>query len=169
MSTGPSGIRVAQVLGIAGSAFVSGSIFSISFISFPSLLTSPNHLAAQWANLYARGATLMPPLSILSSSAFAYSAYFLYKNPTGFGLSESTSLTKAKLYIFAALLTVGIVPYTRGMMLPTNNKLKARKDGLDLAYTDETLELAVKWNMMNAGRGLLPFLGAVVGSVGLLL
>ncbi|THU85091.1 DUF1772-domain-containing protein [Dendrothele bispora CBS 962.96] len=164
MSAPISGVRIVQALGIAGSAFVSGSILSISFITTPALLDYPSQLASQWSDVYTRGSRIMPPLALLSSSMLAYSSYALS--------NHGVDATKPKLYALAALLTIGIVPYTFGVMWNTNNKLKARNDEIgvmDKAYVQETAELAKKWNWLNAGRGALPLMGSLVGIVALVL
>ncbi|KAK7453488.1 hypothetical protein VKT23_011765 [Stygiomarasmius scandens] len=155
LSTGPSGIRIAQALGIAGSAFVSGAILSISYIATPAILDYPFQVASQWDDVYTRGSHRMPPLALLSTGAYAYAAY------------TTTSTDKARLFTLAALFTIGIVPYTFGTMLNTNNQLKRK---IQVAEKDEeTIELVKKWKLLNAGRGLLPLVGSVLGIMGLLM
>ncbi|KAF9254735.1 DUF1772-domain-containing protein [Marasmius fiardii PR-910] len=165
MSTG-TGIRIAQAIGISGSAFISGSIISISTISAPVLLTptsffSPTHAAIQWKNLYTRGASLMPPLSLITSLAHFYLAWKVYAVESR--LASSNSLTK--LYVLAGALTIGIVPWTVFAMKPTNEALirKAVDSPAEsaLARTNETEKLVEKWITLNLVRGVIPLAGTV--------
>ncbi|KAG7091763.1 hypothetical protein E1B28_008165 [Marasmius oreades] len=167
MSSG-TGIRIAQALGISGSAFVAGSIISISVISAPVLLTptsffSTAHAALQWKHLYTRGATLMPPLALVASLAHFYLAWKAHTLESV--ISSSRSLTR--LYMTAGALTIGIVPWTLLVMAPTNDALirKAVDSPTEAAVasskTYETEDLMEKWITLNFVRGLFPLAGTV--------
>jgi hypothetical protein len=153
-----------------------GAILSISFISMPALASpapdagvsavSPqdrsSRLAQTWQLLYNRGSSIAPPLAILSSTAWAFLAYTA---PAG-----GNPLTR-RLFVGAAACTAGIVPFTIGFMKRTNDALsaKARANGTgkslvvkdDLAQTEGLLG---KWMALNALRGALPLVGAILGA-----
>ncbi|KAJ8076302.1 hypothetical protein PM082_000722 [Marasmius tenuissimus] len=162
-SSATFGPRTAQALAIAGSAFLSGSIISISTVSAPALIVPgafyfPNQVAQQWKALYTRGASTMPPLAILSSSAYFYLAYKLS--------NWSTGMTRK--YIVAGLLTIGIVPYTLLVMAKTNEKLSAKAvdvptEKSEVADGPEVKDLVESWTTMNFVRGVLPLAGTIFG------
>ncbi|KAG7091821.1 hypothetical protein E1B28_008224 [Marasmius oreades] len=163
MLTG-KGIRMVQALGIASSAFLSGTMISTSIIAAPALLTpsmfySSNHLALQWRNLYMRGSRVGPPITLLASSAYLFIAYTL------FGNSNARSL--AQLYAIAGALTFGVVPYTMFAMKPTNDTLILKAiDGPvqePLSKTGETEDLVERWITKNLIRGLIALGGTAVG------
>ncbi|KAJ8076303.1 hypothetical protein PM082_000723 [Marasmius tenuissimus] len=159
MSTG-TGIRIAQVLGIAGSTLLSGSILSLSIISTPALLTpssfsSPTHVAIQWKALYTRGARTMPPLAVFASSAYFYLAFKLFKYSRGL----------TQMYAAAGALTLGIVPYTLMVMVKTNDALSAKAVDEPVEQKEsngEVDELLERWTSMNLVRGLIPLTGSMV-------
>ncbi|KAL0565521.1 hypothetical protein V5O48_016506 [Marasmius crinis-equi] len=158
MSTG-IGIRIAQALGIAGSAWLSGSISSLSIISAPALLApsslaSPTHATIQWKALYNTGKNTMPPVAVAASAAYFYLAFTLHK----------ASLELTKLYATAGVLTLGIVPYTILIMSGTNAAIGRKAvDGLALqketTTSGELKVLVGRWINMNLARGLLPLAG----------
>lgn len=72
------------------------------------------------------------------------------------------------LYSAAAILVPAIVPFTFGIMKPTNDKLHAKAEkyrlGASEAKEDQELEdLLQKWTAMNTARSLFPLVAAVVG------
>lgn len=83
------------------------------------------------------------------------------------------------LYGLAAILTLGIAPFTIVFMAPTNGRLlakaeKAREKGKGKekekvvggeANDREIMELLRKWTVLNGVRSLLPLLGATVAVV----
>ena len=79
----------------------------------------------------------------------------------------------ARLYGTAALLTIGIVPWTLLVMSETNRKLiaKAGEKG-DLKGSgvgdEEVRGLLRKWTTLNGIRSVLPLLGSAVGMVAVL-
>jgi len=87
------------------------------------------------------------------------------------------------LYGLAAILTLGVAPFTIISMAPTNRRLlakakKAREEGKGKgkentvggnADDKETMELLGKWSVLNGVRSLLPLLGATVAVVASLL
>ncbi|KAF5358660.1 hypothetical protein D9758_007728 [Tetrapyrgos nigripes] len=169
-----TGTRIALALGIAGSAFVSGSLFASSFLTIPALLTpsrsfSPAYLAAQWSRLAGRGRALISPLALIASVAYGFAAYSLH---------YSYSQSKAKLYLFAGLLTISSWPYANICMRAVHNALEQKARSLASAPLDEgsvrkreiieTERLVQTWAWQNVGRGLLPLVGCALGIVALL-
>jgi hypothetical protein len=79
----------------------------------------------------------------------------------------------ARLYGTAALLTIGIVPWTILAMNETNRKLTAKaqeKVGMKgSGVRDEDVHgLLRKWTTLNGIRSVLPLLGGVVAMVAVL-
>ncbi|KAG7442927.1 DUF1772-domain-containing protein [Guyanagaster necrorhizus] len=169
--TDSTSVRAAQVIGIAGSAFVSGAILSISFVSVPALVAplpdskvQYSYIAVQWRRLYELGKSLIPPIATTAATAYTYAAYQMHPFP-GCGW-----------YATAGMLTFGIVPFTLGLMKKTNDKLHDKAGvvddiGLEGAEeaeqlrTEKTEELVTRWKRLNAQRGLLPLAGAIIGAV----
>jgi hypothetical protein len=72
------------------------------------------------------------------------------------------------LYCVAAALTLGIVPYTFGIMMGTNNQLmdKANSNWVaDEKSSAEVESLLSRWLKLNVGRGLLPLAGCIVALI----
>lgn len=80
----------------------------------------------------------------------------------------------ALIYSTAALLTIGMVPYTMIFMLPTNDKLTAKAEqhasakGAVATDDKEVIELLKKWSFLSGVRGLLPLMGGVVSLAAIL-
>jgi len=62
-------------------------------------------------------------------------------------------------WLIAALLVGAVVPFTFGVIMPTNHKLLA--PGRDLA-SDETRALLVRWGQLHAVRTALSLAGAAI-------
>ncbi|KAF8633065.1 hypothetical protein AX15_001540 [Amanita polypyramis BW_CC] len=185
-------LKVVQVAAILSSAFASGGILSLSFLTVPTLLlperpperpttsssselptpaTPISHVVRQWSYVYDTGKTIYPSIAASSALAFSYLAYILRGRPDKF----------SKLYLTAAAVTLSIVPYTLGVMLPTNKRLEARakhvgREGMKSAEISEEEKakrekedrevpgLMMKWAWLNAIRGIFPLMGAVIGA-----
>ncbi|KAI4723765.1 DUF1772-domain-containing protein [Aureobasidium sp. EXF-10728] len=158
-----AGIRAAQVVGLTTSAFLAGSMASISWISVPALMDAPAPLLAkQWKKIFDQGKTSAPPMAVLSSAIFGYLAY-----------REPTASSNFTLYTAAAILVPSIVPYTVFLMSSVNNKLHEKASSLANASLTDTAvesgaaqgetahELLDKWATLNFGRSLLPLVGAL--------
>ncbi|KAF9254833.1 DUF1772-domain-containing protein, partial [Marasmius fiardii PR-910] len=157
-------IRIAQAIGIAGSAFLSGSMISTSIISAPALLTpsalySSTHLALQWRNMYSRGVRMGPPLTVFVSSAYLFLAFIFSK--------RSNTRCLSQLYAAAGALTLGVIPYTLFVMKPTNDALALKAidgpEGESTSRIGETEEMVENWIKMNLFRGFIALGGSAVG------
>ena len=80
----------------------------------------------------------------------------------------------APLYGAAALLTIGIVPWTLLAMDRTNRKLIAKAEddgegGAAIVVQDAEVEgLLKKWGVLNGARSLFPLAGSVVAMIAVL-
>ena len=116
-----------------------------------------------------------------SALAFSYLAYAQRSRADKFS---------PRLYLAAAAVSLVIVPYTFGLMMPANNRLQSRakrdiKAGYENAQAAEGKEgppdvteeeivkrkkedeeipgLMMKWAWLNAIRGVFPLMGAAIG------
>ncbi|KAL3418418.1 hypothetical protein PVAG01_10134 [Phlyctema vagabunda] len=156
----PSAARVAQMVGITGSLFLSGAISSISFITIPALLESPpatRILLQQWSSVFFKGAARAPAAAALACVSYGYATYAQTKHGKDWRLST-----------LAGVLTIAIVPFTIIFMSKTNNRLLAGAAGALVTSTDEARSLLTKWVRLNAIRSLLPLVGGIVGFCNLL-
>jgi Domain of unknown function (DUF1772) len=105
----------------------------------------------------------MPPLSILTTTLFAYLAY----------RERATSGASLSLYAAAAILAPSIMPYTLLVMMPTNNLLEKRTESSVAAVKGEaeaevkggqesTHALVDRWASLNLVRGLISGAAAVL-------
>lgn len=133
-----------------------GEIFTYSWGAVPAVLVATpisQHLAAkQWAAFYHRGHALGPPFAILGAGGFIWLAL------------KSHSL----LYWGAAILNIGIVPWTLLFMLPTNTSIfevANMKDSSETPVREETqlAPLLNTWASLNTIRSFFPFAGGVLG------
>lgn len=72
------------------------------------------------------------------------------------------------LYSLAAILVPAIIPFTIGIMKPTNDKLHAKADKYRLGASDveedqELEDLLKRWTVLNTVRSLFPLTAAVLG------
>ncbi|KAH7418806.1 hypothetical protein BKA64DRAFT_208632 [Cadophora sp. MPI-SDFR-AT-0126] len=165
-----SAIRIAQVVGSSGAVWLSGNIAAVSMFTVPAIRQAHSQdgvssvvLAKVWESVYEAGKALNPPVAAGVTSSFAYLAW---SSRVGVHLPKNCS----QLYGLAALLTIGIVPFTFILMAGTNNKLSAkakRQSGAVSvpAYDDAFAKLIDRWGTLNFCRSLLPFLGGVIGLV----
>ena len=76
------------------------------------------------------------------------------------------------LYSIAAVLTIGMVPFTGLFMLETNGKLMAFAEnamGGEVKMDGEVVgELLRKWGVLSGIRSLLPLFGSAVGLLAVL-
>ncbi|CAO2653352.1 Nn.00g027630.m01.CDS01 [Neocucurbitaria sp. VM-36] len=159
----PTGLVIAQTVGITASLFLLGSNASLSFVAVPAVMKAPAPLAAnQWYTVLTHGGAIGRPLAILSAIATGYVAYH-----------QDPSSTPFKLNIAATVLLPSIVPFTLAFIVPTNNKLIAKKDELASASLDdkaaeagvaqdETVHALIdRWATLNLARAVLVGAGAL--------
>ncbi|KAI4797120.1 hypothetical protein E4T44_12020, partial [Aureobasidium sp. EXF-8845] len=129
-----TGVRVAQVLGLTASAYLAGSIGSISWQSVPALMDAPAPLLAkQWKKIFDSGKVVAPPMAAVSSIIFGYLAY-----------RAPTASSDFKLYTIAAILVPSIIPYTVSLMSGINSKLQEKAASLaNASLTDTAVESGV--------------------------
>ncbi|TID22442.1 DUF1772-domain-containing protein [Venturia nashicola] len=162
----PAGIRIAQVVGVTSAAYLSGYVANFSIVGVPSLArASPSAKAQTWQDMYNIGASTAPYLAIVSSISFGYLASTVPRTPE---LFKSNSSRTFYLHTLAAILVPVIVPYTVGIMKPTNDELHARADryrlvAWDVKEDEELDNLLKKWTALNMTRSLFPLAAAVVG------
>ncbi|EAW10392.1 DUF1772 domain-containing protein [Aspergillus clavatus NRRL 1] len=171
MSAFPPAFRAAQVVGLTGAAWLSGNIFVYSIGFTPSILQAlhennipPATAAKLWQNAYARGKAQNPPLAAATAAAFLYLAWSVRE---GTALSLLAPQGSTVLYSAAAVLTVGIVPYTLAFMMGTNHELEAKaesKVGAELPAR-EVEPLLNRWEALNVIRGVFPLVAGVLGLV----
>ncbi|KAJ4374642.1 hypothetical protein N0V86_007515 [Didymella sp. IMI 355093] len=150
----PSGLFIAQALGITASGYLLGSNASLSLIAVPAVMQAPAPLAAkQWYTVLTKGGSYGKPLAIISGLASAYVAY-----------NQDTSSLPFKLNVAAAILIPGIVPFTLAFIVPLNNKLEERMRQLEsTSLEDKAVEVGVaeeetthalidRWGVLNLAR-----------------
>ncbi|KAF3399324.1 Noranthrone monooxygenase [Talaromyces pinophilus] len=154
-----SGIS-AQATAVVTGAFLSGAMLSISVVTIPVFLeinNEPSHLLRQWARLYQYGIKLMPPGAIATAILYVYA---IFSN-----LRASKSWI---IYALAAFATLSIIPYTKFIMLPTNDllfELNAQTGVTDFGYVQG---LVNKWRWLHIVRSLFPLVGVTFGLMGTL-
>ncbi|KAJ5711587.1 DUF1772-domain-containing protein [Penicillium malachiteum] len=162
------GFYWAQAIGISGAAWLSGNIASLSILTTPTLLEydketnrSPNLLAKQWKSLFEIGKAQNPPVAATVAASFLYLAWSVGK---GASLSKSTLYNRIGLYLAAAALTVGIVPFTIITMSGTNKRLLQKAQSTSDTER-EVPGLVKQWTELNFARSLLPLAGAACGLI----
>ena len=131
-------------LALVFAALFSGAAFYINFAEQPArLLLDPNSLLKQWAPSYKRGFAMQATLAILSGAA----AIFSYNS------------TQNWMWILGAVLILMNWPYTLLVIMPTNRKLTAVRDGD--ASTHE-VNLIVCWGKLHAVRTTLGLVAVIV-------
>ncbi|KAL2825351.1 hypothetical protein BDW59DRAFT_146448 [Aspergillus cavernicola] len=164
------GFRMAQAIGFTGAAWLSGNIAAFSMNAVPSLLRSRKEtnlpltvLAKQWRKMYETGRRQNPPIALVTAAAFVYLAM---SSPSSPPLFRAVPFSRVGLYISAAVLTLGIVPFTAIAMGNTNNTLikVSESRGEGAAVADAEVEgLLLDWVAMNRIRSLFPLVASLIG------
>ncbi|PYH87001.1 DUF1772-domain-containing protein [Aspergillus uvarum CBS 121591] len=191
MTTNPLAYRTAQAIGFTGAAWLSGNIASQSLITIPALLAidpdpdpdptptdHPNHMTATlttlqiWKRIYTASSTQNPPVAAGTAAAFVYLAWTVARAvepPLLLQVLSSSSRISGYAgpgwwYAAAAVLTVGVVPYTAVVMRGTNWREREREKGAEAeAEAESTSGLLKRWAVLNAVRSLLPLVGGLCG------
>ncbi|KAJ9483998.1 hypothetical protein VN97_g9389 [Penicillium thymicola] len=170
MNTFPPGYRVAQAIGLTGAAWLSGNIAALSMNAAPALLRARSedrlpiaNVVKLWRNFYESGKSQNPPIAVLTASAFFYLAW---STRSGVSLLRQVARNTTTLYGTAAILILGIMPYTITAMSSTNNALLAKAELASeptAQVSMEIEELVSKWISLNVFRSLLPLAGGLLG------
>lgn len=143
---------------------LSGLILSFSLFPMPVILENPSEANAlrQWRSVYKRGANTAPPFAVTAALSAFVAAYTHY---------HPQALYRTWLFAASGVTTLSIIPYTLGIMLPTNRALEAKEDAASAksqkdsdtnGVTEETADLIQKWRRFNMFRGLLPLVGSLL-------
>jgi len=153
-------VRVAQLVGIGASGYLSGFISSCSIVGIPPLLlAAPDVATKQWAKLYHTGARIAP-----ATAGVAFLAY-LY---LGYNSGHYVSPSEGYAYLAAGTFTLAIAPYTLLTMMPTNHELEALAEGKEEKVEDARVKsLLQRWWRLNLVRSLGPTTGLVLGLLAL--
>ena len=133
-----------EFLSVFSAALFAGAALYINVVEHPARMGLETKLAAaQWAPSYKRATWFQAPLAILS-----------------FICGVAICLLGAGVaWLVAALLIGAVVPFTFGIIMPTNHKLLAH--GRDLS-SPETRDLLVLWGQLHAVRTALSVAATVV-------
>lgn len=134
-------------------------------------------LVKQWQQIYESGKRQNPPIAFLTATSFVYLSVLSSRNKSApllvFG---GAPYSRAGFYASAALLTLGIVPFTLIAMTSTNDALirmsEAQNQGAPAgaaASDAETEKLLRDWVSLNQMRGVLPLIGSLTGLAAVLL
>ncbi|KAJ8096611.1 DUF1772-domain-containing protein [Lipomyces tetrasporus] len=170
--------RVAQAVGVGGALWLSGNIAALSLISIPALVRSQTEdsvptsiLSRQWKYTFEAGKSQNPPIAVATATSFCYLAWSVR---AGTQLGRLVPRNSIALYCIAAILTIGIVPFTIIAMTPTNSRLIAiaeqkRDAGGSVKPNDEPVEVLMKkWMFLNGIRSFLPLLAGATALVAVL-
>jgi hypothetical protein len=170
----PLPIRLAQTLGITSSFLLGGVSAGLSFFTIPRLLESPTPLMLrQWRTMYIAGKHAAIPGAFLSSLSYFFLAYNALSstNPFAGGNGNGVGIS----YVVSGLLSVGIIPFTLLVLMPTNLKLEAKeeevralKDGdglveIGVAGGETAKVLVDRWGALNLVRVGMLITASVLG------
>ncbi len=120
--------------------------------------------------MYITGRALVPPTTTLATLSYFYLSYNSHTSST----SPFTSNTASISYLVAGLLSIGVMPFTLGIVMPTNNKLMRKAEEMSaLEKEDEVVEVGLgeetahklvdNWGVLNLVGGLMFTGSAVLG------
>lgn len=117
-------------------------------------------IAKQWRRLFEIGKSQAPPIAASVAVSFGYLAWSVR---AGAPLFKKTPLSRSALFSTAAIMTVGIVPFTIIFMSGTNDALMKKAAATSESSGEETADLVEKWATLNRLRSFLPLAGAFCG------
>lgn len=123
-----------QTASISTALAAAGAIANISLFDIPLLVSQPASRSLpliRW--LFSRGSHIFPTAAFLSTTGFAYLSYTATPSPRSLGafLSSLTGGAQPTWYAAAAILTLGIAPWTTLVMLPSvNSALIEKNEGM---------------------------------------
>lgn len=120
--------------------------------------------------MYESGKAVGRPAGAIAALSFFYLSYHHHTT----SVSSFVDNSHAWGYLTAGLLSIGIVPYTILVIMPTNNKLMKKVDETkSLGKEDQVVEvglgeetahqLADWWGVLNLGRGAMLIASGVLG------
>lgn len=137
-------ILLLEFIAVLSAALFAGASLYINVAEHPARLGLETSIAAaQWAPSYKRATWLQAPLALVSLLS-GVGVWLLGQNSA---------------WLVAALLVGAVVPFTFGVIMPTNHKLLT--PGRDLASA-ETRELLVRWGRLHAVRTALSLSGTII-------
>ncbi|KAI1775763.1 hypothetical protein F4818DRAFT_387257 [Hypoxylon cercidicola] len=141
--------------GILGSAWVSGSLASLSICAIPALLQCGNTaegLLKGWHLQYSRGLAHIPTTAGIIGLNYIYLAYQHH----ALGLEW-------RGYATAAAMNLMMAPFTLTVIRPTNNKLLGAVLGTGKPLSESVVRMLMeKWSKLSAIRVLMPLAGAIL-------
>ncbi|GKZ32838.1 hypothetical protein AbraIFM66950_002478 [Aspergillus brasiliensis] len=168
----PTSFCIAQAIGLSGAAWLSGNIFSLSYMTIPALLQSHKEhriplstITKQWALIYETGKNRAPPIALFTATTLLYLSWVTRAESTLAAIAPRGSTTT---YAISAALTIAIVPWTILVMKGTNDALmeKAKvgvQEEKDPQDGERVLGLLNRWAWLNAARAMWPLAGFFVG------
>ncbi|KAJ5556465.1 DUF1772-domain-containing protein [Penicillium frequentans] len=167
------GFHMAQAIGISGAAWLSGMKHCFDKHNYrtctgsipkrrPQVPESPSK--AMESPLRDRKKKA-PPIAVAVASSLTYLAWSVRQ---GGPLYKTTVYSRSGLYLAAAVLTIGIVPYTLIFMVGTNNALMKKAESTSDA-DKEVPDLIERWKTLNLGRSIFPLAGAICAVVATIL
>jgi len=137
-------LSVLEFLATFSAALFAGAALYINVVEHPARMGLETRVAAlQWAPSYKRATWLQAPLAMVS--LLCGIAVWLMGGGIG--------------WLVAALLVGAVVPFTFGVIMPTNHRLLT--PGRDLSSA-ETRELLVRWGHLHAVRTALSLAGTIL-------
>lgn len=95
--------------------------------------------------------------------------YLAWSVRPGTPLFKQTPYNRSGVYLAAAVLTVGIAPFTTLVMAPTNAAISKLADSDEWLDDDEVVELLERWTVLNRLRSVFPLVGALCAFAAFLL
>ncbi|RDH39661.1 hypothetical protein BDQ94DRAFT_133468 [Aspergillus welwitschiae] len=168
----PTNFCIAQAIGLSGTAWLSGNIFSLSLMTVPALLQSHKEhkiplstITKQWALVYETGKNRAPPIALFTAATLLYLSWATRSESTLAAIAPRGATTT---YAISAALTIAIVPWTILAMKGTNDALMEKaKMGVQEEKNpqegERVLGLLNRWALLNGARAVWPLAGFLVG------
>ncbi|CZT23711.1 uncharacterized protein RCC_09425 [Ramularia collo-cygni] len=116
--------KIIQTISISISLSAGGGIAALSIFAIPQLQSQPADRSLpliRW--LFSRGGHIFPQAATIAMAGFTYLAYDTLPEPTTRSISQLLKTTngfKVNAYLTAAVLAMGIAPFTILLMIPNN-------------------------------------------------
>lgn len=117
--------------------------------------TDPAQLIRQWFRLYHYGHLSAPPMAIATAAMYAYTA-----------LGNRADGRRWELLAAAGAATFSMMPFTLGIMMPTNYalfRLEKKAESGEGLKMERVRPLVVRWGWMHLVRSLFPLAGVLIG------